>query len=487
MSLRPADLVEWILALAIAAVALAFFLNGSFFSTWNSFHIDLAINLVAADALKHGVDPYGPATLLDRATALGSPTLFTYSQLFTSYIQPPTSALSLLPLTTLGWRDATHLYLLLEHVLLAACVLVTLLTVRPTVRAPWVIAGVAVILMGYAQIYASFALDQVDTTICLLLVVGFWGYVRGHAPVTGATIACAAAIKLIPGLLLLYFLWRREYRIVLWGAGAGLALLAVSFLYVGYDVYHTYFTDTLPALLKGSTYYSNVSVGALIARAHTPDLLGNIPELESLTEVPDSNVARLVSLVVTLTALASVAFVLGSRPPSRIASSRLALILDERPERGDKVVGRLLLEYYLVVTVLLMISSVTWEFYCIWLLPLFLGVFLAPGRVFGDIDKVYRIALLIAFAVAFVGLNYPGDKYLFEPNGFFYHPDWVTGVWAEKQIGLYRHHLDLITPLRLLAMALVAGLCSLLILQRRAESATKDHLVEARQRAATTR
>src|SRR5687767_6427215 len=86
---------EYLIALAISVFALFVLLNGSFFSAYNSWHIDLSINWVAAHALRDGMNPYGASTLLERAIALESPTPLVYSQLFTSYIQPPTSALHL--------------------------------------------------------------------------------------------------------------------------------------------------------------------------------------------------------------------------------------------------------------------------------------------------------------------------------------------------------------------------------------------------------
>jgi hypothetical protein len=54
-----------------AAIALLVFLNGSIFSTHDSIHIDLSINLVASDSILHGENPYGRSTLFDRAVSLG--------------------------------------------------------------------------------------------------------------------------------------------------------------------------------------------------------------------------------------------------------------------------------------------------------------------------------------------------------------------------------------------------------------------------------
>ena len=444
--------IEWLLALLIAAVALAIFFNGSALSTWSALHTDLSINLVAADALKHGVNPYGPTTLFDRAEALGSPTLLVYSQLFTSYIQPPTSALSLLPIADLPWRDATRVYLVLNHVFVFAAVGVMLLAIRPTVPVRWVIAGVALLVMLYSQIYASFALGQVDAILALLLAIGFWGYSHEKPVVAGAAVACGVAIKIVPALLLLYFLWRRDYKSFAWSLGIGLVLLVVSAAYIGPDIYKSYLTETVPALMKGSSHYANASFGALIARANTPDFVftpffpNGLPEMINLNETTLSTGWRVLNAAVSIAVVAGVALVLGWR---KLASPR------------DP--GRLLPEYYLVITAGLIISSVTWEFYVIWLLPAFVAVFLAPRRVL-PWQATPRLLFLVAFAAAFVALNYPGDFYLFGDNGWFYHPEWVPGTWVEKRIWLYHSHIDAVVYLRLGALAFTAASFSGLVL-----------------------
>ena len=269
----------------------------------------------------------------------------------------------------------------------------------------------------------------------------------------GASIACAAAIKLIPGFLLLYFLWRRDYKVVAWGAGVGLALLLVSLAYAGPDTYKTYLTETVPALSKGSTHYSNAGFGAVIARAHTPSFYRGLPEMIYLDEVASSTWARLASYGVIAAGLATIAFLTRRRSAST----------------ASREVEDVLPQYYFVVAVGLLVSSVTWEFYVVWLLPAFLAVFLAPDRFLPSGST--RTWLLAAFAVAFVALNYPGDMYLFSPNAVFYHPDWVPGTIASKLLPLYDRRPDLVLWLRLPGLLLLAGTLAWLSLHRAKEEA----------------
>jgi hypothetical protein len=172
------------------------------------------------------------------------------------------------------------------------------------------------------------------------------------------------------------------------------------------------------------------------------------PAIISLSEVPSDTAARALSLVLSLALL----FLL-SRVLSRGALAGF---------------GQLLCEYYLAISVALLISSVTWEFYSVWLLPAFLAVLLAPERVLPAVRWRWAVSALLA--VAFIGLNLPGDCassvdcYLFGPNGHFYHPGWVPGVWLERQIGVYADHLGYVMHLRLASLAVVALVLAGLVL-----------------------
>jgi hypothetical protein len=269
--------LERLVAAAVAVACLAIFLNGSFVSSYGAAHVDLSINLTAAHSLRAGENPYDIDVLRARAESRSTPTAFIYRSLFTSYIQPPTSAMSLLPLTWLPWRDATRVYLVLNHLLLFAAVGLALVMLKPALPWRWVVAGASLLLMLAGQILGSFALGQVDASVTLLLVLGFWGLTRSNAAVAGSAVALAAAMKLIPALLVLYFIWKREYRAAAWAIAVGGLLFIVSLAYAGTEVWDSYLTQTLPALTKGSTHYTNIGLGAATARWGAPEAYDGVP------------------------------------------------------------------------------------------------------------------------------------------------------------------------------------------------------------------
>jgi hypothetical protein len=399
--------------------------------------------------MRDGANPYGETELLERAKELGSPTADVYGTLFTSYIQPPTSALLLVPLTLLDWREATRLYLVLNNLFLAGAIVLTMITVRPSIPWRWAIAAAVLVAAFYTQTFGSFALGQVDGSMTFLLALGLWGYSRGRAGVTGVSIALATAIKLIPALLILYFVLKREYRFAAWGLGAGAALFLLSLPAAGVDTYWTYFTETVPALLKGSTHYANISIGGAFNRIFVEDI-GTLSPLLSLDEVPLKPAGRALTTVTSILVLALVAVVLGRRSRRADAANGTA------PSQGY------VLEYYLVVGVGLLISSVTWEFYVVWLLPLFVAVAVAPGRLL-PADPVRRLLLIAVLVLSYVGLNYPGDHYLFDVNSFFYYPEWVPGIVAEDFIDLYPDPRAVNDSVRFVPMIRLATLSMLVL------------------------
>jgi hypothetical protein len=316
-------------------------------------------------------------------------------------------------------------------VLVAVTAAFAVRVVGPTLPAPWVIAIAAMVTAALGQIYTSFALGQVDATMAFLFLACFWSYQRRRLGLAGGIVAVGASIKLIPGFLLLYFLWKREYRVLLWAAGVGLALFALSLPFAGPEVYRDYFRDVLPALAKGSSHYMNISAIGAISRVFITGRIADLPVIDYLDELPTRVEVRVLSAVAVLAGLGLLAYA----------------IPRERPAGG-----RPFAEFYLVVAVALLIESVTWEFYIIWLLPAFLAAALAPEHLFPPGRG--RAPLLMLFAVAFLALNYPGE-FLFEPNGVFYHPDWVPGFWLERRLGLYADHREWVPRIRIAALALL--------------------------------
>jgi hypothetical protein len=250
----------------------------------------------------------------------------------------------------------------------------------------------------------SLSLGQVDGMIVFALGIALWAWRRGSPVLTGMAIAVAAGFKIIPGLLLLYFLWKRAYRVLFGGmiAGAGLGIL--SLVVLGPANLMEYLRGVIPLLLKGSVHHQNVTIAAFFNR-----LFLDKAWLASLSEIPDHPVARGLTLGTSLAVIACVLYFTRGRAA---VGARL-----------DKEVG-------LALAAAIFLSSIAWEFYLTWLLPLLL-LLIHPVNWprAGARPAVYLGGLLVAV----LAMSFPVG-FLAEPNHLFYQPLLLPGAFLEFRL-----------------------------------------------------
>ena len=173
----------------------------------------------AAAAIAHGADPYSGAT----ATSIASNTGYIYPPLLAWLVQPLVT-LNLTTQTLVGWAA-------LQICFFAAIVIMTL-----ALRASWQLAAL-VTLAGITSYWVRRDLfeGQVDLVILILVAIWFWAWVRGGRWWGGVALACGAALKVIPGVLILLPIARRRWQMVAGAVAAGVglfvALLSLNFEY----------------------------------------------------------------------------------------------------------------------------------------------------------------------------------------------------------------------------------------------------------------
>jgi hypothetical protein len=157
----------------------------------------------------------------------------------------PFSTLVMWPLTGLPPLTAKHLWILANLALL--------------IPLCWFLRSITA--LSYRRIALVFALSfplhrnllygQFYVLLLLLLVAACWAYLRGRTGLAGTLVAIAAACKIFPVLLFIFFLQRRDWRALLWGAVTGLAAVAVSVAVFGWNLHRTYLLQVLPWSLHG--------------------------------------------------------------------------------------------------------------------------------------------------------------------------------------------------------------------------------------------
>jgi len=215
---RPAldhPLLFW-LAMAAAAVSLTV---GVWVTVRTDAPLDFSVYYMAADLVDRGRSPYA----VDRddwdrlAESLG------IERYAWPYRYSPHTAALVTVLLPLGAHDAMIVWTIVNALAFLGGALLTGAALggrRGQMLALWALAC-------FGPVYNSYGDGQVEGIAFLGLAAAFWGLARNRSLATGAGIAVAAVLKLVPVVLVGYLLWRRRWRQAATAIVAMAALTAV--------------------------------------------------------------------------------------------------------------------------------------------------------------------------------------------------------------------------------------------------------------------
>lgn len=197
--------------------------------------------------------------------------------------------------------------------------------------------GLWLVPLIFIATFQSLWLGQI-TIILLLTTIAVWAaYRRGLPILSGIILAFSVWTKFYPGLLIIYFAWKREWRVLL-GVALGMVLsIGLQILSAGWDVFIYYYINVLPNLVvegQPNLNHSNNSVLGFAQKMFSPS-----PQI-----IPVLNSELLVNLTrYGLTAL--------------LAGSILYLTIRPWQRLSDTPTEVFDLEYALVLTVALLLGS----------------------------------------------------------------------------------------------------------------------------------
>lgn len=175
----------------------------------------------------------------------------------------PFSTLAMWPLAGLAPLSAKHCWILLNLAFLIPILwMLQAMTGLSYQR-------VALALALCFPLYRNLSFGQFYVLLLLLIVAACWAYVRGFRALAGVLMGIAAACKIFPVLFFVFFLRRRDWRAVMWGAVTGLGAVAVSIAVFGWNVHRTYLHEILPWTLHGEgmpPYVMSASISGILHR-----------------------------------------------------------------------------------------------------------------------------------------------------------------------------------------------------------------------------
>ncbi len=136
---------------------------------------------------------------------------------------------------------------------------------------------------------------------------------RGGAIAAGLLLAFVTMIKVYPGILWLYWLWRRRWTAVLSFVAASVVMIVVSWAVVGWQTLWLYVTQIMTVQSGAAPYPENQSLNGLVARLIVPSA-----NVSWYTVVP---FPRAVSLALGLLILATLAVTVWRLGSGRAAES----------------------------------------------------------------------------------------------------------------------------------------------------------------------
>lgn len=184
-------------------------------------------------------------------------------------VHPPTSVLVTLPLGRLNYFDSLIVWnaLCLLAFFWAWCVIARN-PVAPWSFWTWCVLG-ALLLWG-SPFWQQIRLGQLNPILLLCLAKGWQATQRRHAVRAGFWLGWAAAIKLFPAFVGLYFLFRRDWKMLFWCIAWGLVITALTVGVLGLQTFEDYVTQVMPEAVEWRSSRSNASFSGLCFKLFDP-------------------------------------------------------------------------------------------------------------------------------------------------------------------------------------------------------------------------
>ncbi len=188
---------------------------------------------------------------------------------------PPPAVLFAIPLVWLSYPHATLAWNLLSLLLGAAALWVINRELKLACSWRPLLALVPLALLFDPLISQTF-FAQLNLFL-LFLIVGAWSAMRQNREVlAGVCLGTAAAVKLFPGLLFLYFLLQRRWVTLAAGVLTACGWFCMTLLLFGLDAHIDYIAHVLPKVQEWRSALPNMSIQGWWARLFYPGTKGGL-------------------------------------------------------------------------------------------------------------------------------------------------------------------------------------------------------------------
>jgi uncharacterized membrane protein len=157
----------------------------------------------------------------------------------------PFSTLAIYPLASLSALSAKHYWTIFNFALL----IFSTWLLRDMTEVAW--RRICLIVALSLPLRANLLLGQYYILLLFLLTLSCWLYLRQRRFIAGIIVGVAAGLKVFPGIYLLFFLRKKDWRAFTGGVLGVVGSIAVSVRVFGWELNRAYLTRVLPATLRG--------------------------------------------------------------------------------------------------------------------------------------------------------------------------------------------------------------------------------------------
>jgi len=153
---------------------------------------------------------------------------------------PPPTALLLVPLTPLRPLDALRVLTGVS----VLCLIGSIVLLAGSLAWSTLDAAVLVLLSGSA-ILGALRLGQPYILVSASCILGYYAYLRARPKLAGACFGLFTPLKYFPVIFLVYFAFRRRWRVVVGGAVIILVIVLLSVALLGWKIHEEFLTSVL--------------------------------------------------------------------------------------------------------------------------------------------------------------------------------------------------------------------------------------------------
>jgi hypothetical protein len=153
---------------------------------------------------------------------------------------PPPTALLLVPLARLQPLAALRVLTGVS----VLCLICSIILLAKILSWSLVDSAVFVLLSGYA-VLGALRLGQPYILVSLTCILGYYARLKGRPLLAGLCFGLFTPIKYFPVVILVYFAFRKEWKVVLSGAAAILTVAAVSVGILGWKIHEDFLSSVL--------------------------------------------------------------------------------------------------------------------------------------------------------------------------------------------------------------------------------------------------